>query len=65
MNRALREFICDQKRETLANVMNSLKLKMNFDATAIDHLHLALLSFKVRRQIFIKICQILPKSFWY
>lgn len=47
MNRALREFICDQKRETLANVMNLLKLKMNFDATAIDHLHLALLSFKV------------------
>lgn len=47
MNRALREYISDQKRETLESVMSLLKMKMNFDATAIDHLHLALLSFKV------------------
>lgn len=47
MNRALREYISDQKRETLESVMSLLKMKMDFDATAIDHLHLALLSFKV------------------
>lgn len=47
MNRALRDYIIDQNRELLENVMGSLKKKLDFDTTAIDHLHLALYSFQV------------------
>lgn len=47
MNRALRDYIIDQNNESLQNVLMSLKKKLNSDATAIDHLHLALYSFQV------------------
>lgn len=47
MNGALRDFISDQNRAALESAMSAFKMKMNCDATAIDHLHLALLSFKV------------------
>lgn len=47
MNRALRDYIIDQNNETLQNVLISLKKKLSSDATAIDHLHLALYSFQV------------------
>lgn len=47
MNGALRDFISDQNRAALESVMSAFKKKMNCDTTAIDHLHLALLSFKV------------------
>lgn len=47
MNRALRDYIIDQNNESLQNVLISLKKKLNSDATAIDHLHLALYSFQV------------------
>lgn len=47
MNRALRDYIIDQNNETLQNVLISLKKKLCADATAIDHLHLALYSFQV------------------
>lgn len=47
MNGALRDFISDQNRAALESVMTAFKMKKNCDATAIDHLHLALLSFKV------------------
>lgn len=47
MNRALRDFIIDQQNTPLQNVLISLKNHLNSDATAIDHLHLALYSYQV------------------
>lgn len=52
MNRALRDYIIDQNNETLQSVLISLKKKLNSDAIAIDHLHLALYSFQVGFRIF-------------
>ncbi|XP_031620705.1 mitogen-activated protein kinase kinase kinase 15 isoform X2 [Contarinia nasturtii] len=46
MSRALRDYIIDQNTESLQNVLISLKKKLSSDATAIDHLHLALYSFQ-------------------
>lgn len=47
MIRALREYIIDQNKDALENVMSSMKKLLNFNVTAIDHLHLALYSFHV------------------
>lgn len=47
MNRALREYIIEQNKEHLENAMVQLKKTLDFDPTAIDHLHLALYSFQV------------------
>lgn len=49
MNRALREYIIEQNKEHLENAMVQLKKSLDFDPTAIDHLHLALYSFQVSR----------------
>lgn len=47
MNEALREYIIQQNKETLEHAMSELKRRLDFDPTAIDHLHLALYSFQV------------------
>lgn len=47
MIRALREYIIEQNKEILETAMGKLKNSLDFDATAIDHLHLALYSFQV------------------
>lgn len=47
MIRALRDYIMEQNKEILENAMGKLKNNLEFDATAIDHLHLALYSFQV------------------
>lgn len=47
MIRALRDYIIDQNKETLESAMAQLKKSLDFDSTAIDHLHLALYSFQV------------------
>lgn len=47
VNRALREYIIEQNKENLENAMVQLKKSLDFDPTAIDHLHLALYSFQV------------------
>lgn len=51
MIRALRNYIIEQNKEILENAMNKLKNSLEFDATAIDHLHLALYSFQVTGNI--------------
>lgn len=48
MIHALREYIIEQNKEILEKAMGKLKNSLEFDATAIDHLHLALYSFQVR-----------------
>lgn len=53
--RALREFIIDQNKDVLENVMSSMKKLLNFNETAIDHLHLALYSFQVSFCLFFKV----------
>lgn len=47
MIRALRDYIIEQNKEILENAMGQLKKSVDFDSTAIDHLHLALYSFQV------------------
>lgn len=47
MIRALRDYIMEQNREILETALGALKLSLDFDSTAIDHLHLALYSFQV------------------
>lgn len=47
MLRALRDFIMDQNKESLETTLTALKKGLDFDSTAIDHLHLALYSFQV------------------
>lgn len=47
MIRALRDYIIDQNKEILESAMAQLKKSLDFDSTAIDHLHLALYSFQV------------------
>ncbi|XP_037046666.1 mitogen-activated protein kinase kinase kinase 15 isoform X3 [Bradysia coprophila] len=46
MIRALRDYIIDQNKEILESAMAQLKKSLDFDSTAIDHLHLALYSFQ-------------------
>lgn len=47
MCRALKEYIIDKNNEILQKELISLKANQNSDATAIDHLLLALYSFQV------------------
>lgn len=47
MIRALRDYIMEQNKEILEHAMSQLKKSLDFDSTAIDHLHLALYSFQV------------------
>lgn len=47
MLRALKDFIMDQNKENLETTLTALKKSLDFDSTAIDHLHLALYSFQV------------------
>lgn len=46
MNLAIRDYIIHQNKEHLENAMSELKKSLDFDSTAIDHLHLALYSFQ-------------------
>lgn len=46
MNLAIRDYIIHQNKEILENAMSELKKGLDFDSTAIDHLHLALYSFQ-------------------
>ncbi|XP_037907858.1 mitogen-activated protein kinase kinase kinase 15 isoform X5 [Hermetia illucens] len=46
MIRALRNYIMEQNKTTLETKMADLKKSLDFDSTAIDHLHLALYSFQ-------------------
>ncbi|XP_058064668.1 mitogen-activated protein kinase kinase kinase 15-like, partial [Anopheles bellator] len=43
---ALRRYIAEQRKETLEQAIAQLKEQLDFDSTAIDHLHLALYSFQ-------------------
>ncbi|XP_058127437.1 mitogen-activated protein kinase kinase kinase 15 [Anopheles ziemanni] len=43
---ALRKYIAEQRKETLEQAIAQLKEQLDFDSTAIDHLHLALYSFQ-------------------
>lgn len=45
--RALRDFIIEQNKNILDAALGQLKKSLDFDSTAIDHLHLALYSFQV------------------
>jgi mitogen-activated protein kinase kinase kinase 5 len=45
--RVLRTYIIEQKRDILETGIGQLKKSLDFDSTAIDHLHLALYSFQV------------------
>lgn len=47
MIRALRDYIMEQNKDTLEHSWSQLKKSLDFDSTAIDHLHLALYSFQV------------------
>ncbi|XP_055381487.1 mitogen-activated protein kinase kinase kinase 15 isoform X2 [Condylostylus longicornis] len=44
--RALREYIIEQNERLLEAAMSDLKKNLDFDSTAIDHVHLALYSFQ-------------------
>lgn len=44
--RALKDYIIDQKKEKLKNSLSHLKKQLDFDSTAIDHLHYALYKFQ-------------------
>lgn len=46
MNLAIRDYIIHQNKEILESAMSELKKSLDFDSTAIDHLHLALYSFQ-------------------
>ncbi|XP_037942653.1 mitogen-activated protein kinase kinase kinase 15, partial [Teleopsis dalmanni] len=57
--RGLREYIISENEKNLESTINDLKQSLNFDAVALDHLHLALYSFQdavvtVLRSHFIK-----------
>ncbi|XP_049541197.1 mitogen-activated protein kinase kinase kinase 15 isoform X1 [Anopheles darlingi] len=43
---ALRRYITEQRKEALEQAIGQLKERLDFDSTAIDHLHLALYSFQ-------------------
>ena len=43
---ALRDYITDQRKESLMKALNELKKEFDFDPTAIDHLHYALYKFQ-------------------
>lgn len=42
----IREYIMNEKEKQLESCINGLKEELNYDATALDHLHLALYSFQ-------------------
>lgn len=44
--KALRTYITEQKKEHLEAAISGLKKNLDFDSTAIDHLHLAMYSFQ-------------------
>ncbi|XP_062699786.1 mitogen-activated protein kinase kinase kinase 15 isoform X2 [Aedes albopictus] len=44
--KALRTYITEQKKEHLEGAISGLKKSLDFDSTAIDHLHLAMYSFQ-------------------
>ncbi|XP_062537310.1 mitogen-activated protein kinase kinase kinase 15 isoform X2 [Armigeres subalbatus] len=44
--KALRTYITEQKKEHLEAAISGLKKSLDFDSTAIDHLHLAMYSFQ-------------------
>jgi mitogen-activated protein kinase kinase kinase 5 len=44
--RALKDYIIDQNKETLKKSLSQLKKQLDFDSTAIDHLHYALYKFQ-------------------
>jgi len=44
--RALRDYIIEQKKDNLKKALAQLKNELDFDSTAIDHLHLALYTFQ-------------------
>lgn len=44
--RALKDYIIDQKKEILKKSLSHLKKQLDFDSTAIDHLHYALYKFQ-------------------
>lgn len=46
MIRGLRQYIVDENKENLEKSIVQIKLSLDFDTTAIDHLHLALYSFQ-------------------
>ncbi|XP_055852201.1 mitogen-activated protein kinase kinase kinase 15 isoform X2 [Episyrphus balteatus] len=46
MIRGLRQYIVDENKENLEKSISELKATLDFDTTAIDHLHLALYSFQ-------------------
>lgn len=60
MIRALRDYIIDQNKEILESAMAQLKKSLDFDSTAIDHLHLALYSFQV--SWFFIVCSYMSKD---
>lgn len=47
MNNALREYIINQNKEALEGALTGLKESVDYDSTAIDHLHLALYMLQV------------------
>lgn len=47
MIRALRDYIIELNKNVLDTAIGQLKKDLDFDSTAIDHLHLALYSFQV------------------
>lgn len=56
MIRALRNYIMEQNKTTLETKMADLKKSLDFDSTAIDHLHLALYSFQVSKML-LNVCK--------
>ncbi|XP_055922966.1 mitogen-activated protein kinase kinase kinase 15 isoform X2 [Eupeodes corollae] len=46
MIRGLRQYIVDENKDNLEKSINEVKESLDFDTTAIDHLHLALYSFQ-------------------
>lgn len=44
--RALKDYIMDQKKEILKKSLSNLKKQLDFDPTAVDHLHYALYKFQ-------------------
>jgi mitogen-activated protein kinase kinase kinase 5 len=49
--RVLRAYIMEPKRDIMETGIGELKQSLNFDTTAVDHLHLALYSFQVRASL--------------
>lgn len=56
MTRVLRGFIVEQNFDILGIALGELELSLDFDSIAIDHLHLALHSFRVSEMINPYVC---------